>query len=92
VTHPNESELARLLEALPPAPSAWVEAAKELPRMHSEIDGIVERASRDATYRRAVIKAMEKSLAETTDESQRRSLDALRERLGAAEDPGEDDL
>ncbi len=50
MTHPNENELARLLEALAPAPAAWVEAAKELPRMHSEIDGIVERASRDGAY------------------------------------------
>jgi hypothetical protein len=86
VSDHSEQRLAQLLEALPPAPRAWVEAAKELPRMRSEIDGIVERAGRDAAYRSAVIKAMEKSLAETTDESERRALEALRERLGAASD------
>ena len=93
MTGDNENDLARLLEALPPAPSAWVEAAKDLPRMRSEIDraGIVGRAARDAPYRRAVLKAMEKSLAETSGESRRPSLDALRERLGAADDPRRDD-
>ncbi|HEX6228243.1 MAG TPA: hypothetical protein VFZ41_02150 [Solirubrobacterales bacterium] len=91
MTRHDEDQLAKALESLPPAPSAWVEAAKELPRMRSEIDGIVERATHDAAYRRAVIKAMESSLAETSDESERRSLDELRERLSAAEDSSQDD-
>lgn len=93
MTDYDENDLARLLEALPPAPSSWVEAAKELPRMRSESDRseIVSRAARDARYRRAVIKAMEKTLAETTDGSQRQSLDALRERLGATDDCQQDD-
>jgi len=87
----DENEIARALESLPPAPSAWVEAAKELPRMRSEIDGIVGRATRDAAYRKAVIKAMESSLAHTSDESKRRSLDELRERLAAVEDSSGDE-
>jgi hypothetical protein len=93
VTHHDENDLARALEALPPAPSAWVEAAKELPRMRSEADRdeIVRHAARDAAFRKAVIKAMERSLAETSDASERRSLAELRERLGASEDPVQDD-
>jgi len=91
MAHYDENEIAKALELLPPAPSAWVEAAKELPRMRSEIDGIVGRATRDAAYRRAVIKAMESSLAETNDQSKRRSLDELRERLAAVEASAKDD-
>lgn len=80
----EEDELARLLEALPPAPLAWVEAAKELPWMRSQIDGIVDRAASDAAFRRSVIVAMEKALSETPEGTERETLETLRQRLGAA--------
>ena len=87
----SEDELAKHLEALPPAPPAWAEAAKELPRMRSEIDGIVERAARDAAYRRSVTRAMEKALNETPQGTDREMLETLRERLGAVDDRERDD-
>lgn len=87
----DENDLARLLEALPPAPSAWAEAAKELPRMRSEIGGIVDRAVRDAPYRRSVTLAMEKALRETRGRSERETLEALRERLVAVDEREPDD-
>jgi hypothetical protein len=87
----SERRLAELLEALPPAPSAWVEAAKELPRMRSEIDGIVDRAARDTAYRKSVATAIEKALTEAPEGADRETLEALRERLGAIGDRERDD-
>lgn len=87
----SERRLAKLLEALPPAPSAWVEAAKELPRMRSEIDGILDRAARDTAYRESVTTAIEKALSEAPEGADRETLEALRERLGAIGDRERDD-
>ena len=43
-----EERLAALLAFLPPAPEAWVEAAKQLPAARAQLDGIVARAEQDA--------------------------------------------
>jgi hypothetical protein len=83
----DEYDLAHLLEALPPAPAAWVEAAKELPRARSEIDDIVARAAHDAPYRRAVTRAMEKALGASSADADRAILEDLCSRLRDAEDP-----
>ena len=87
----SERRLAELLEALPPAPAAWVEAAKELPRMRSEIDGIVDRAVRDAGYHKSVTMAMEKALAAAPKGADREILETLREKLDAVDDSRRDD-
>ncbi len=44
----DEERLAELLRALPPPPTAWVQAAQELPRARRELGGIVARAEADA--------------------------------------------
>lgn len=51
----DEQHLGELLNALPPAPDAWVRAAKEIPQMHDRLDGIVERAEADDEFRRKVV-------------------------------------
>lgn len=51
----DEQHLGELLNALPPAPDAWVRAAKEIPQMQERLDGIVERAEGDDAFRRKVV-------------------------------------
>jgi DNA-binding transcriptional regulator YdaS (Cro superfamily) len=58
-----EERLAALLALLPPAPEAWLEAARQLPAARAQIDGIVERAERDAVYRARVVSDLEQALA-----------------------------
>jgi hypothetical protein len=58
-----EELLAALLALLPPAPEAWLEAAKQLPAARAQIDGIVARAERDAAYRASVVGDLERALA-----------------------------
>jgi DNA-binding transcriptional regulator YdaS (Cro superfamily) len=72
-----EERLAALLALLPPAPEAWLEAAKQLPAARAQIDGIVERAERDAVYRARVVSDLEQALAAdgiTPSEALRREL------------------
>jgi hypothetical protein len=73
--------LSRLIGMLPPAPAAWVRAARELPRARRELDGIVERAEADAEYRRALIADLESALRAEGVEPTRPMLDELRRRV-----------
>ena len=57
-----EERLAALLAFLPPAPEAWVEAAKQLPAARAQLDGIVARAEQDAEYRARLVADLEKAL------------------------------
>lgn len=43
-----EERIAELLAELPPAPAAWIRAARELPRSNREIDRLVTLAQSDA--------------------------------------------
>jgi len=58
-----EERLAALLALLPPAPEAWVEAAKQLPAARAQLDGIVARAEQDAEYRARLVADLEQALA-----------------------------
>jgi hypothetical protein len=58
-----EEALAVLLALLPPAPRAWVDAAKQLPAARAQIDGIVARAEQDGAYRAQVLNDLEQALA-----------------------------
>lgn len=58
-----EERLAAVLALLPPAPEAWVEAAKQLPAARAQIDGIVARAEGDAAYRARLVHDLEQALA-----------------------------
>jgi hypothetical protein len=62
VTAFDEERLARLLGALPPAPTAWTRAAQELPLAQTELDDIVARAERDAAFRQRLIEDLEAAL------------------------------
>jgi hypothetical protein len=57
-----EERIAALLALLPPAPQAWVDAAKLLPAARAQIDGIVARAELDAAYRARLVNDLEQAL------------------------------
>ena len=60
----DEEQLGELLSALPPAPEAWVQAAKRLPQVREGLDRILERAEADGDYRRKVVADPEAALVE----------------------------
>ena len=81
ITTYSEERVAELLRALPPAPAAWVAAAAELPRTRAELDQIVELASADADFRRALIENLETALQSAGFTADRIRVVELRRRL-----------
>jgi hypothetical protein len=77
----REERLARLLRALPPAPTGWVRAAQELPFTRGELDEIVARAEADAAFRARLVADLEAALAAEGFERDPAVLAALRVRL-----------
>ena len=76
-------EIARLLAVLPPAPTGWVEAATDLPRLRGELIDLVTRAEQDAELRGRLISDLEAALADSGIEPTPRILEEARRRLGA---------
>lgn len=79
----DEERLADLIAALPPAPTAWVRAAQELPLARATMDDIVARAEADAAYRRQVIADLESALAAAGFEPRPLLVEELRARLSS---------
>ena len=77
----DEERLAELLRALPPAPSAWVTAAQELPPIRRRLDDLVARAEADSRYREQLIADLERGLEAEGVEPNPIVLETLRERL-----------
>lgn len=83
MTHSDEERLAELLHELPPAPPGLVAAAQELPHARRELDRIVELATADAEFRRALIEDLEAALRTRGIEPDRTVVAELRRRLGS---------
>lgn len=81
VTTFDEQRLAELLGALPPAPDAWVQAAKELPLARRQLDNLVERAVADEDFRRAIEADIEAAIREAGCVPDPVTVAALRARL-----------
>ena len=79
----DEQHIGEALRRLRPVPTGWVQAAQELPAARREIDGIVERAERDAVYRAAILADLEDALASTGVEPTPSAVEHLRRRLEA---------
>jgi hypothetical protein len=79
----EETRLAALLSALPPAPTAWVSAAQELPLARRGMDDLVRRAAEDADFRRRLVADLERALADEGVEPDAALVHALRRRLAA---------
>ncbi|MCB0866663.1 MAG: hypothetical protein KDB58_13195 [Solirubrobacterales bacterium] len=78
---PSEEQLAARLRDVREPPRAWVDAAKELPAMRAELDGIVARAEADAAYREQVLGDLEEALRAEGREPSPNLVAALRARL-----------
>jgi hypothetical protein len=81
VTTFDEQRLAELLGALPPAPDAWVQAAKELPLARRQLDSLIERAVADEDFRRAIEADIEAAIREAGCVPDPVTVAALRARL-----------
>ena len=81
MTSYDEEHLGELLSALPPAPEAWVRAAKELPLALQRLDEIVERAKADDNYRRRVVANPERALEEADVVAHTNTVEIIRKRL-----------
>jgi hypothetical protein len=68
MNHYDEIRLAELLAVLPPAPEAWVAAAKELPFAKAAMDDLIVRAEADAAFRSAVLADLERAIADAGHE------------------------
>ena len=79
----DETALAELLAALPPAPQGWVQAAQELPLARLGLDDLVRRAEEDADFRRRLVADLEVALQAEGIEPEPALTRALRRRLAA---------
>jgi hypothetical protein len=77
----DEERLAELLGALPAAPAAWVQAAKELPLARRQLDEIVELAYADAEFRVQLLADLESALTSAGYEPDAALVEAVRARL-----------
>jgi hypothetical protein len=81
MTSYDEEQLGELLSALPPAPEAWVRAAKEVPFAWQRLDEIVERAQADDNYRRRVVANPARALEEADVVAHANTVEIIRKRL-----------
>jgi hypothetical protein len=86
MTELTEERLAELIAVLAPAPTAWVQAAIELPRARTAIDGLIERATADRQARRAILADLEQALRDEGVEPGRELLRHLKVRLSRLEE------
>lgn len=77
----SEEELGAFLREVREPPRAWVDAAKELPAMRAEIDGIIARAEADAAFREQVLADLEEALRAEGREPSPSLVATLRARL-----------
>jgi hypothetical protein len=73
--------LGELLRLLRPAPTGWVEAAAQLPRLRAVLDDLVARAEADAAFRAALVADLEAALSREGIEPTRAVVRALELRL-----------
>jgi hypothetical protein len=81
MTSYDEEHLGELLSALPPAPEAWVRAAKEFPLALQRLDEIVERAKADDNYRLRVVANPVWALQEADVVAHANTIEIIRKRL-----------
>ncbi len=77
----HDERTAELLRLLPPAPEAWVVAAKELAPARAALDSLVARAEADARERARILAGLEEALAAEGVEPHGPVIDELRRRL-----------
>jgi hypothetical protein len=77
----DEEKLGELLSALPPAPEAWVKAAKEAPLARRRLESVIERAETDEQYRQRLVADPERALEEADVVAHSENIEIIRKRL-----------
>jgi hypothetical protein len=77
----DEQSLAELLALLPPAPTAWVRAAQELPLLEKGLGELLERVEADAEFKRRLVADLEAALEAEGYDADPAIVEALRARL-----------
>jgi hypothetical protein len=77
----DEEQLGELLSALPPAPEAWVKAAKEAPLVRHRLESVIERAQADEEYRRRLVADPGHALEEADVVAHAENIEIIRKRL-----------
>jgi hypothetical protein len=77
----DEQRLSELLRLLPPAPSAWVRAAQELPLLQQGLGELLARVEADAEFRRRLVADLEAALEAEGYDADPAVVEALRARL-----------
>ena len=78
---PDEIELGELIGMMPPAPEAWVEAAKQRPRIERGVAQILALAEADAEFRAALIEDLEAAVRRAGVDPRPDVVEAIRERI-----------
>jgi hypothetical protein len=81
MTRWHEENLAGLLGALPPAPEAWAQAARELPRTREELADALGRIEADEEFRRVVLRDLDGALGPVAPEDRAARAAAIRAHL-----------
>jgi hypothetical protein len=79
-TH-DEEQLGELLSSLPPAPEAWVRAAKDAPLARRRLESVIERAQADEEFRRRLVADPESALEEAAVVAHADNIEIIRKRL-----------
>lgn len=77
----EEERLGELLAELPPAPEAWVRAAKELPNLERGLEQVLALAQADAGFRAAMIEDLDGAIRQAGVEPSPEMVHMLRARL-----------
>ncbi len=88
MTRSDDIELAALIRSLPPAPEAWVEAAKQIPATRRDLDRLLPMIEQDAELREAMTRDWEAALNSVGVEPSPQLAEALRRSLLADSDAG----
>jgi hypothetical protein len=83
MTSHDEQEIAELIGMLPPAPAAWVSAARELPRTERELKQVLPQIEGEAASRAKDTKALEAAIEAAGLEARPELVNELRRRLAS---------
>ncbi len=78
----SETELGELLAMLKPAPAAWIEAAKELPRIERGLEQILALAESDVEFRQALTEDLAGAIEQAGFTAEPELVRGVRQRLG----------
>jgi hypothetical protein len=78
----NEEQLGRLLGSLPPAPAAWTQAARELPRTRRELAEPLARLEADARAAGEALRDLDVAFGPVAPERRAARAALVRVRLG----------